>query len=287
MDKSMSASRSRRRTGLAPCLEPLEGRRLLAAHAAQITISEGASQGVPTLLVLGTRNADVINITDNGTNAAGNITVTLGNGGTYTTKTAVSEVEVITMGGNDQVSYTLTGPLVAERTVLTDLGSGTDQFMGNVNGAIDNSAGLDLEVYAGSGNDTMTINQSGQVMQGTFIPFMSGGRGKDTMTFNGTGSINGGAVINPAIDAGNGQRDHRFQLLGDDRRRVCLQHDDQGWKRDRQHHEQHPRGAGIGGQRRHGHHHPRARSRPDVDLPISTMRSRSIPPPTRPRSMPS
>jgi hypothetical protein len=204
MDKSMSSSRWRRRAGLAPCLEPLEGRRLLAAHAAQVTISEGTSQGVPTLLVLGTRNADVINVTDNGTNAAGNVTVTLGNGGTYTTKTAVSEIEILGMGGNDQVSYTLTGPLVAERTVLSDLGSGTDQFLGNVNGAINNPAGLDMEVYAGSGNDTMTINQSGQVMQGTFIPFMSGGRGKDKMTYNGTGSINVGAVINPAIAAGNG-----------------------------------------------------------------------------------
>jgi hypothetical protein len=205
MDKSRSASRWRRRAGLAPILEPLEGRRLLAAHAPpQITISEGSSQGVPTLLVLGTPGADIINITDNGTNAAGNITVTLGNGGTYTSKTAVSEVEVMTRGGNDQVSYTLTGPLVAERTMLTDLGSGTDQFVGNVNGNIDNTAGLDMEVYAGSGNDTMTINQSGQVTMGTFIPFMDGGRGKDIMTFNGTGSINGGAVLNPAIAGGDG-----------------------------------------------------------------------------------
>ena len=74
------------------------------------------------------------------------------------------------MGGNDQVSYTLTGPLVAERTVLVDLGSGTDQFVGNVNGNIDNTAGLDMEVYAGSGNDTMTINQSGQVTRGDLHP---------------------------------------------------------------------------------------------------------------------
>ena len=144
---------------------------MLAAHAAQVTISEGASQGVPTLLVLGTNQAPTSSISATmAPNAAGNITVTLGNGGTYTTKTAVSEVEVITMGGNDQISYTLTGPLVAERTVLTDLGSGNDQFMGNVNGAIDNTAGLDLEVYAGSGNDTMTINQSGQVIAGDLHP---------------------------------------------------------------------------------------------------------------------
>jgi hypothetical protein len=177
----------------------------MAAHAPQVTISEGNSQGVPTLLVLGTNSADVINITDNGTGAAGNITVTLGNGATYTTQTAVSEVEVMSRGGNDHISYTLTGPLVAERTVLVDLGSGSDQFMGNVNGAIDNTAGLDMEVYAGSGTDVMTINQTGPVLEGTFIPFLSGGSGKDTMTFNGTGPINANAILNPALAAGSGK----------------------------------------------------------------------------------
>jgi hypothetical protein len=190
---------------LAPSLEPLEGRRLLSAAAPrQVTITEGISGGVPTLLILGTPGNDVINISDNGTSNPGNITVTLGNGGVYTSKTAVSEIEVMSFKGTDQISYTLTGPLVAERTVLTDLGSGTDSFTGNVNGNIDNTAGLDMEVYAGSGNDTMTINQSGQVTMGTFIPFMDGGRGHDTMTYNGTGSINANAAINPAIAAGSG-----------------------------------------------------------------------------------
>ncbi len=206
MDGNNASSCRRLRARLAPCLESLEGRRLLSGNnAGQVTISEGLSQGTPTLLVLGTNKADVINITDNGSGAAGNITVTLGNGGVYTSKSAVTEIEVMGMGGNDQVSYTLTGPLVAERIVLVDLGAGNDQFTANINGAVDNMSGLDLEAYGDAGNDVMTINQSGEILEGTFIPYLDGGSGNDTLTYNGTGPVNGGATLNPALagDAGN------------------------------------------------------------------------------------
>jgi hypothetical protein len=50
----------------------------------------------------------------------------------------------------------------------------------------------------------MTINQSGQVMEGTFIPYLAAGSGHDTLTFNGTGSIDGNASINPAFSGGGG-----------------------------------------------------------------------------------
>jgi hypothetical protein len=189
---------------MAPCVESLEGRLLMAAQPAQVTISEGLSSGSPTLLILGTNGSDIININDNGPGNAGNVTVTLGNGSHYTTQSAVAEVEVVSRGGHDQISYTLSGPLMTERTVLINLGSGTDQFTANINGAVENQAGLDLEAYAGSGTDTMTINQTGPILQGTFIPFLAGGRGKATMTYNGTGPISAGAMINPAFDAGSG-----------------------------------------------------------------------------------
>jgi hypothetical protein len=170
----------------------------------RVIVSEGSSKGTPTLMLVGTDKGDVINITDNGTGQPGNVTVTLGNGSVYRTKSGVQEIEVMTRGANAQVSYTLNGSLVAPQTVLTYLGPGTDTYTANVNGNVDNSAGLDLETYGGSGNDTMTINQSGQITEGTFIPFMEGGRGNDVMTYNGTGPINADATINPAIAAGRG-----------------------------------------------------------------------------------
>jgi hypothetical protein len=205
MDESKAkASSGRRSTRRTPCVEALEGRRLLSSTAAQVGVAEGQSQGAPTLLIMGTTAADVININDNGTGAAGNITVTLGNGQAYTSKQAITEIEVMGRRGNDQISYTLSGNLVAPRTVLVYLGKGNAQFLANINGAVDNPAGLDLEAYGGTGNDVMTINQSGQIKQGTFIPFLSAGPGHATLTFNGTGSINGGATLNPAIAGGPG-----------------------------------------------------------------------------------
>jgi hypothetical protein len=202
--KAKAALRPRRRARLAPGLELLEGRQLLSAAAAQVGVSEGMSSGTPTLLIVGTNKSDIINISDNGSGQPGNITVSVGNGATYTTRTAVSEIEVLSRAGNDEISYTLTGDLVAERTVLVYLGSGKDQFVGNVTGAVDNPAGLDIEAYGGSGTSTMTINQSGQIREGTFIPYFAAGPGRDTMTYNGTGPINGGASINPAFSAGRG-----------------------------------------------------------------------------------
>jgi hypothetical protein len=202
--KAKASLRPRRRDRLAPSLEMLEGRQLLSAAAAQVGVSEGTSSGTPTLLIMGTNQSDVIHITDNGSGQPGNITVTLANGDSYTTRTAVSEIEVVSRAGNDQISYTLTGDLVAERTVLVYLGSGTDQFVANLNGAVDNPAGLDIEAYGGSGTDSMTINQSGQIKEGTFIPFFAAGSGRETLTYNGTGSINGNASINPAFAGGGG-----------------------------------------------------------------------------------
>jgi hypothetical protein len=206
MDERHARMAAQRRRGarLAPALEVLEGRQLLSAAPAQVGVSEGTSSGTPTLLIMGTNSSDVINITDNGSGAPGNITVTLGNGSTYTTRTAVSEIELVSRAGNDQISYTLTGDLTTERTVLVYLGSGKDQFLANVNGAVDNPAGLDIEGYGGTGHDTMTINQPGQIKQGTFIPFLAAGPGPATMTFNGTGSINGTANLNPAFSGGAG-----------------------------------------------------------------------------------
>jgi hypothetical protein len=204
MDRSRAATARKQRVMMAPAPEVLEARRLLAANAGMVTISEGQSQGTPTLLILGTNKSDVIHITDNGSGQAGNVTVTLGNGGVYTSKSGIQEIEVMGLAGNDQITYTLTGTLVAAQTVLVDLGSGTDTYTANVNGAVDNLAGLDLETYGGSGTDTMTINQTGEIMEGTFIPFMQGGRGKAIITYNGTGSIDANAVINPAIAAGSG-----------------------------------------------------------------------------------
>jgi hypothetical protein len=202
--QSNAGTHRRDRKELRPCAEMLEGRQLLTASAAQVGIQEGTSNGAVDLIITGTNKADVININDNGTGNAGNITVTLGNGTTYTSQGAVSVIAVEGKGGNDQVTYSLTGDLVDSRTVLVDLGAGNDQFTANVTGAINNTTGLEIEAYGDGGNDNLSFNQTGPTLQGTFFPYLDGGTGNDTLNFQSTGNINAGASVSPGLSGGAG-----------------------------------------------------------------------------------
>ena len=204
MEDPRGKTSRRRRFAAAPSLEALEGRRLLAARGATIAIQEGSSNGVAELIVNGTNRADVIHIADNGTGNPGNVTVTLGDGTKYTSHAAVEVVAVSGKGGDDQVSYDLTGPLVASRSVLVNLGAGNDQFTGNIAGDIDNTDGLNLQVVGGAGNDNLSINQTGKTVEGTFIPYLEGDAGNDTLSFKSTGDIAPNAAVVPGLTGGAG-----------------------------------------------------------------------------------
>lgn len=201
MDKRRTQARPRLECAVGPCLEALEARRLLSA---QVRIQEVNVKGVTELLVTGTNRADVINITDNGTGTAGNVTVTQPDGSSYTSTGAIGLIEVLGKGGNDQVTYTLSGNLVAPQNLMIDLGSGDDQFTANINGAIDNPNGLGLQVYGDGGNNQLTVNQTGPVVEGNFAPMLKGGNGQNTLTYNGTGAIGAGTVVSPGLSAGGG-----------------------------------------------------------------------------------
>jgi hypothetical protein len=206
MDRMKGRPPRRTRVGKAPNLEALEGRQLLAAGASQVGIREVASApgGSSELILTGTNRADVINIVDNGSNAVGNVTVRFGDGSTYTSQGPVAQVQVLGNGGNDRVSYTLAGNLVAARTVLADLGAGNDQFTAQVNGAVANAGGLDLEAYGDGGADNLAVDQAGPILAGTFFPYLEGDSGNDTLAYNGTGAIAAGASIMPALSGGGG-----------------------------------------------------------------------------------
>jgi serralysin len=205
MDQNRPAVVSRRRYVAAPFLEYLESRRLLAAIGARVSFREITTKGTTELLVSGTNKPDVINVNDDGTGNAGNVTIRLGDGTTYTSQAAISVIEVLGKGGNDQVTYSLNGNLNSPRSVLLDLGAGNDQFTAAIAGDINDSVGLDLEVYGDAGNDTMMIRQTGSMLSGTFVPYLDGGSGNDSLTYSGTGSIASGAALVPGLsgDAGN------------------------------------------------------------------------------------
>ena len=194
----------RRRLAGLNILEHLEGRQLMAANAAQVGFQEDASTGTNTLIISGTNKADVITIDDNGTGVAGAITVRVGNGAVYTTKSAIAQIELVAKGGNDQVTYNLNGDLTSPRVVLVDLGAGNDRFTSNLNGAINSINGLDLEVYGDAGNDTMTANQAGATLVGNAVVYLQGDAGNDTLTYNGSGPIAAGASFSPEFSGGAG-----------------------------------------------------------------------------------
>ena len=205
MDGKRGTSRgSRRKIAAIADLERLEGRQLMAASPAQVGFQEDASTGTETLIITGTNKADVIRIDDNGTNAAGNITVTLGTGNVYTTRTAVAQIDLVAKGGDDQVTYNLNGNLATRRVVLVDLGAGNDKFTDNLTGAMSDPTGFDLEVYGDAGNDTMIDNNTATVLAGNPVVYFQGDAGNDTLTHNTTGLIAAGASLSPESSGGAG-----------------------------------------------------------------------------------
>lgn len=186
-------------------LECLEGRRLLAARAAAIRIVEVEANGAVELQITGTSRADTLKISDTGTDAAGNITLTYGNGKTYKSKKAVDSVLFLGGRGRDHVVYDLASDLSAARTVNINLGQGDDRFDASVTGAIiATNASLNLQAYGNQGNDTLTYNQTGATRAGIVFPFLSGDVGNDTITYTNTGNIDTAGKVGPALVGGGG-----------------------------------------------------------------------------------
>jgi hypothetical protein len=189
---------------LAPGLEHLEGRRLMTAGAARVRIREIVSDGTVELRVVGTNRDDVVRIDDNGSGQAGNVTVTLGDGRSYTSKKAISGIQVAGKKGNDQVTYNLTGDLVSARTVVATLGAGNDQFTASVDHAVQTTQMLDLEAFGEAGNDILAIRQAGPVTAGTVFPYLQGDAGDDTLSYTAVGDIGAGATVGPGLVGGDG-----------------------------------------------------------------------------------
>jgi hypothetical protein len=194
------------RVSRAPQIERLEGRRLPSAIPAVPIVARVREVSVPggvQLRIIGTNRPDTIIINDNGTGQAGNIQVTV-NGRNYTSKYADSSIYVVGNQGNDVVTYNLTGNLIAARTVVAQLGGGDDQFTANIPHDIQTTKLFDLEADGNGGNNTLTINQTGNAMAGTFFPYLNGGGKNDTITYNMQGDIGATAVVGPALLGGTG-----------------------------------------------------------------------------------
>jgi len=156
------------RLGWSPCLESLDARVLLS-----VTIQANG----PQIQVSGDNAADVVSVTDNG---QGRVSVTAN--GRTSTFGGISEIDVQTGGGNDNVSYQLTGSTTSQHRFKIDLGSGDDTADVTANG-IRLGADAEIEVDGGSGNDTITANAAVEA-DGQFRFRLTGGEGNDVVTAN-------------------------------------------------------------------------------------------------------
>jgi hypothetical protein len=197
MDESKAAMIRKQRASMVLALEPLEGRRLMAAALTQAGIKEVTQKGYTELEIKGTNSGGPVTINDNGSASPGNVSVTLANGTTYTSKGTIAVIGFQGGSANDNVTFNLTGELAAPQSVLLNLAGGNNKFVGNIAGDINTPNGLDLEVYGGSGNDNMVVNQTGATLSGAFVPYLDGGSGQNTLVYNGTGSIAANSSVTP------------------------------------------------------------------------------------------
>jgi hypothetical protein len=137
-----------------PQLESLDGRFVPAII--------GISQNITTGLAVVTADSgnDAINITDRG---IGGLTVSgTGLAQAQTLDGRINRIVVNTGGGNDAVTYNITGTQRRSIRVEANLGAGNDRFTANQNGFdVRNSAAEVIRVTGGSGADRITVNAAG------------------------------------------------------------------------------------------------------------------------------
>jgi hypothetical protein len=111
-----------------------------------------------TLIVRGTAADEIVAVTDNGSAGPGNVTVEADDI-TFTATSPVRRIRVLTGGGYDDVSYTLTNDLAAgaTRSVYVVLGQGDDFFAADIEAGLLGGARLDMTVLAGAGDDTLGL----------------------------------------------------------------------------------------------------------------------------------
>ncbi len=189
-----------------PVIEALEAREVPAAFR----------MAGDVLTITGNRNANVIEITDDGTKAAGNVTVNM-DGVAYVAPRAVKKIVVRAGSGDDQVTYRLSGDVncgcgpaltatqLAKRgrTVTVELGQGNDRFEADLGGHAVVTR-LALSVYGGAGDDGLAVHAlgSGVSARGLFAANLYGDAGNDAIDAQFSGRADGTLFVNQ--DGGNG-----------------------------------------------------------------------------------
>ena len=135
------------------------------------------------MTIIGTSGVDTVEIMDDG---AGNVSATLN--GTTRTASGIRAVAAATFGGDDSITYTVTGEQSGRRTVVVNAGSGNDTVTldaGDVGGQFAFAA------YGGSGDDTLSAIVGGVGEDAVAAVALNGGWGNDDITGAASGEIDG------------------------------------------------------------------------------------------------
>jgi hypothetical protein len=159
-------------------------------------------QSGATLTITGDQWANTVHVQDDGTPSGLTVTV---DGTGYPVSGAVTTVVINTRGGNDTVSYDLTGDYVGTtRTVNVSLGNGDDTFTSDLGHGIDATSSLTLNVDGGNGKDNLSVTGSGGgPVAGTLSVQLKGGNGMDTISFGYSAEVDGSLTV--TADGGNGK----------------------------------------------------------------------------------
>jgi hypothetical protein len=169
--------------------EDLEAREVPATHVSVIG---------HTLLVIGDNKADAVQIKDNGQG-----TLTVDAGANHLTARGIHHVEIFTGGGNDQVSYTLTGALKTTEDINAFLGPGADTGTFDFKAGVAAGGHLDLNLHGGPGADHLKVDVGAVAKGGSAVFDMHGGPGKDSVYFHAVGDVGGRLIATVHGDGGN------------------------------------------------------------------------------------
>ena len=174
-------------------LEDLEAREVPATHVSVVG---------HTLIVVGDNKADVVQIADNG---QGKLTVDAG--GKHLVAQDVHHVLLFTGGGDDKVSYTLTGALKTSEHIDAFLGPGADAATFDFKAGVAAGGHLDLNLHGGAGDDKLKVNVGGVAKGGSAAFDIHGGAGKDAVYFHAVGDVGGRLVATIDGDGGHDTED--------------------------------------------------------------------------------
>jgi hypothetical protein len=158
------------------------------------------------LIVKGDTKANTIDITDNGTGTAGNISV-MADGIPYTSTGAITDLRVVTGNQKDAVTYHL-DELLAEGVSLklwVSLGNQDDTFNAILDDKLSAGSNLEMKVYGGNGNDVLIVDASHSdvAADATLLLKMYGGNGTDSLALDYWGLVAGNVDV--LLNGGNGK----------------------------------------------------------------------------------